>query len=70
MTAEQDNISRDEFNIWKSHVESQELYLKHYQLVCSASIVILMQLGFTFLEVGAIVLFFGLNVAKIQIFGS
>ena len=65
MTAEQDNISRDEFNIWKSHVESQELYLKHYQLVCSASIVILMQLGFTFLEVGAIVLFFGLNVTKI-----
>ena len=32
--------------------EAQDLYTKYYQLVCSASIVILMQLGFTFLEVG------------------
>jgi NAD-specific glutamate dehydrogenase len=35
----------------KTQVESLELYLKHYQLLLSASIVILMQLGFTFLEV-------------------
>ncbi|KAL5253396.1 hypothetical protein ACHWQZ_G013247 [Mnemiopsis leidyi] len=49
-----DPVDRAEFDKWKSHVESQELYLKHYQLVCSASIVILMQLGFTFLEVGSV----------------
>eukprot|EP00116_Pleurobrachia_bachei_P004632 sb/3464894/ len=34
--------------------EAQDLYTKYYQLVCSASIVILMQLGFTFLEVGSV----------------
>ena len=45
-----DNFT-EEFAKWREHTKSQELYLKHYQLVCSASIVILMQLGFTFLEV-------------------
>ena len=44
-------MEMEEFKLWKDHVQSQELYLKHYQLVCSASVVILMQLGFTFLEV-------------------
>ena len=40
-----------EFEEWGEQIESQNLYLKHYQLVTCASIVILMQLGFTFLEV-------------------
>ncbi|KAL5270632.1 hypothetical protein ACHWQZ_G001363 [Mnemiopsis leidyi] len=43
-----------EFEEWGEQIESQNLYLKHYQLVTCASIVILMQLGFTFLEVGSV----------------